>query len=232
MAENRADDVAFEAMLKEAVAANFRAKMNAMPPKDETLREHPFSDGHNRRMEKLFAVERRKPMIKKVRAFAKAAVLVLCVAAVLFGAVLAVNPQVRAAVWEAIVRFFEGHTEIEYREPEAPPAKEARDFFPQYIPEGYTLTQEEADEFSYFAVYENADGDMFLFSVDPPGVISVDNDNFHYYTEEHDGITYHINQLHDGEKDAAIIWLQDDFMFNLAGAAPVDELMKMARSMK
>jgi len=228
-------DITFEAMLKEAVTANFQAKMDALPSKEETLREYQFSAKHTRRMKKLFAMERRTPFARQIHSFAKAAALVLCVAAVLFASVLAVSPQIRAAVWEAIVRVFDRHTEIEFREPEGSPIREARDFSPRHIPQGYMLTHEEFFEphgESYTAIYKNADGDMLVFGVDPPGQVSVDNEYLVYYTEIHAGVTYHIHESHDGERESVIIWSMDGFAYSLYGLVPVDELMTVAQSVE
>ncbi|MCL2083384.1 MAG: DUF4367 domain-containing protein [Oscillospiraceae bacterium] len=229
---SESNDAVFEAMMKEAVAANFRAKMNAMPSKEETLREHPFSEHHNRRMEKLFALERRTPFVQNFRTLAKAACLVLCAAAVLFSAVLAVNPQVRAAVWETIVRFFDRHIEIEYREPDTSTTKTAQDFTPQYLPQGYTLTHEEDLGDIYTAIYGTADGGMIVFGVNPPGLFNVDSEYLSYYTETHGGITYHINESPDAERYSVVAWLQDDFMFDLNGSVSIDELLSMAQSVE
>jgi hypothetical protein len=224
-------DAIFDAMLKEAVAANFRAKMEAMPPEDEILREHPFSERHNRRMNALFAMERRQHVTRKMFAYAKAAVIFICIAATLTAALLMTNPQVRAAVHKVIVDFFEGFTRVEFTEPHDQ-TRNAWDFSPQYIPDGYELIHSEVLGFSYFAIYESSGGDMLMFGTEPPDVANVNNEFHRYFTEIRDGITYHVHEAIDEGFDSNIVWIDEGFMFSLIGGLPINELLDMAYSVE
>lgn len=85
-------DVVFDAMLKEAVTANFRAEMEGIPSGDEL--ERSFSDRHIRKMKALFAYERRQIIVKKVWSFAKAAALFFCIlTTITFLLLAAINPE-------------------------------------------------------------------------------------------------------------------------------------------
>jgi hypothetical protein len=94
MSMNNIGDVVFDAMLKEAVIADFRAEMEAMPSEEEILRDHPYSEEHNRRMKALFASERRRTAVARLWSFAKAAVIFISVFATLAFALLMTNPEV------------------------------------------------------------------------------------------------------------------------------------------
>jgi hypothetical protein len=224
-------NVAFEAMLKEAVKANFQAKMMAMPSEEELMREHPPSVEHIRKMNALFAWERRRNTMRKLLTFAKAAAIVLCAAITLFFAALMFNTQVRAAVLDTIVQFFEGFTRIEFIEPHEP-ANEARDFTLKYLPQGYTLTGTEEYGNNCMTMYSDTDGNMLILNVVLPDTLMIDNDYLTHYTVIHDGITYHINQTQDMEHTSGIVWVRDDFVFSLNGPISIDELLKTAYSLE
>jgi hypothetical protein len=231
MIESKEFGVVFEAMLREAVTANFRSKMDAMPSEDEIMKEHPLSDGHNRRMDALFAMERRQAVTRKMFVNAKAAVIFICVTATLTFALMMTNPEVRAAVRNAVVSFYEGFTRVEFEEPHND-EKEAQGFSPRHIPHGFELTHSEILGFNYLAIYENADGNIIILDIGPPDAINVDNDEHTYYEETHDGVIYHIHEALDEDKFTSVMWTNKGFMFSLKGNARKEEFMDMARSME
>jgi hypothetical protein len=224
-------EAVFDAILKEAIAANFRAKMDAMPPEDEILQETPFSEQHNRKMDTIFALEWRIPVARKIFAFAKAAAIFICIAATLTAALLMTNPQVRAAVHKAIVEFFEGFTRIEFTDPHDE-VKEAQGFSPRSIPQGYELTYTEEYGLNALTIYEDPDGNMLMLAVDPPDVINVNNEFHRYFTEIRDGITYHIHEAINDGFDSSIVWINEGFMFSIRGIITAGELLDIAHSVE
>jgi hypothetical protein len=224
-------NIVFDAMLKEAVTANFRAKMEALPSEDEIRREHPLSERHIQRMKKLFAQERRQAALKKVWSFAKAALIFLCILSTLTFALLMTNPSVRAAVRDAIVKVWEGFTSVEFTNKDKP-AKEARDFSLGYIPKGYTKLSIEEYGDNCLTIYTDAEGNMLMLDVAFPIYYAVDNDHREYYSIVQGGIEYHVFEAPDTENYSQIIWESDGFSFELTGIISVDELHKMALSVE
>ena len=231
MPENRVYDIVFDLMLKEAVAANFHNKMSVMPSEEEILKEHPFSDNHIHKMNKLFAIERRTTYIRSVISVAKIAMLVVCVIAALTFSLLLTSPQVRAAVQDAIVKFYEGFTSVAFVDTDKPD-KAAQGFSPSYIPKAYSLASSEAYGENSIAIYMDADENMLMLEVSPSGFFAVDNEYLTYYTEVHDGVTYHIHESPDKEHFSFLLWTNDGFSFCLNGVIHVEELLKTARSVE
>jgi hypothetical protein len=223
--------IVFDAILKEAVTANFRAKMEAMPSEEEIRREHPLSERHIRRMKTLFAWERRQVTLKKLWSISKAALIFLCVLTTITFALLMTNPTVRAAVRDAIVRVLEGFTSVEFTGTDTP-TKDARDFSPRYVPQGYTQFSVEEYGDNCLTIYMDADSNILMLDIGLPGFHAVDTDHREYYTKMQDGIEYHIYEARDTELYSNIVWSSDGHSFRLSGVVPIDELLKMALSME
>lgn len=223
--------IVFDAMLKEAVTANFHNKMRAMPPEEELLRKYPPSAEHICKMNSLFLQERRRETIKIRLNYAKVAVFILCLASTILFSILMFNPQVRAVVRDAIVQFFDGFARIEYNEPDETP-KTAQSFTPGYLPEGYELIKTEEYGDNCFVIYEDADGNRLMLNISPADSHMGDTDNRVYRTEIHEGVTYHIFEAHDADDYSTITWSKEGFMFSLTGAVPLEELMNTAHSLE
>jgi hypothetical protein len=222
--------VVFEAIIKDAVIADFKAEMESIPSETEILQEHPLSSGHIRKMKKIFALERRREMTRRIATYAKSAVIVLCVTVTFFFVLLMLNPEVRATVREAIVDFFEGFTRIGFIETDLPTSNSS-DFSLQYIPDGFTQTSADQYGESQLIVYENKDGNAIMFDFGTGGSYTVDNEFTVYHTEISDGITYHIYKASDTIHDSNIIWAVDGYTFQINGTAPIEELKRMAYSL-
>jgi len=239
MGENKISDMIFEALLKEAVAANFQAKMDAMPSEDEIARDNPFTEDHDNKMEKVFKTERRKNFAPRLFSIAKVAVITLCVLSTLTFAVLMTNPKVRATVWNTIVEFYNDHIRINYSSTntesasESEAEKDARNFSWEYIPEGYEEISIEADEMSSLSIYSDADGNLLILNIIPASTSDVLYDNEHkkYYTEEHDGILYHILEGDNIKYYSSIGWTDGGFAFAVDGMFPIEELKKTVNSL-
>jgi len=234
MAERNMTDIVFDAMLKEAVIANFRTKMEEMPSEEIILEETPFSDEHNRKMEEIFKTEKRQTIIKKVRtvrSYAKVAVFIICITATLTFAAFLTSTEVRAVFRNVIINIFEKFTNIEFEEPQNQ-EKEAYRFTPQYIPNGFKLIHTEIYGFSFLVIYENANDDIIIINIHPIGSTNIDNENHEFYEVIYDDITYHINKALDEDKFSTVLWITEGFMFEIEGNVVVEEILNMARSMK
>jgi len=224
-------NIVFESMLKEAVAANFRSKMEVLPLEEQLLKEYPPSPEHVAKMKSLFKRERRIETVKKLLSFTKAAVVVLCVAATVFFSALMLVPQVRATVRDAIVQFFGLFTQVEFTPTESAD-REVGSFSLRHIPDGYGQTDVYEYGDNFIRIYGDADGNTLIFHISPPDTHAGDTEHRAYRTEIHKGITYHIYEALDTNTNSDVSWAQNGFMFSLTGSIPVDELMKTAYSLK
>jgi hypothetical protein len=224
-------DPLFEALLKEAVRANFNAKMDALPPEEELLRNFPPSAEHTRKMKAIFAYERRTDALRKLRRFAKTAAILLCIVTTLFFAALMFNPNVRAAIRNAIVEIFDGYTRFAFTEQEVP-SKAPGEYSLTYIPQGYTLESTEDFGKDHLAVYTNVHGDMLIFNVGPPGVYAVDNEYLTHSSETYGETTYDVFMSVDNTRFSTVAWAQDGYLFTLKGTLSKEELLRTAMSVE
>jgi len=224
-------NIVFESMLKEAVAANFNNKMEAMPSEEELLRMNPPSVNHVRYMKSLFRWARRRDAVKKLFSFSKAAVFVLCVFSTLFFAAMMFSPSVRAAVRDVIVQFFDGFTRIEFSEP-GETSRAAGSFALGYIPEGYSMASIEVNEDSCLMIYKGADGDMLTLFISASDAHMGDIDNRDYRTETYANAIYYVFEARTADDYSNITWMQNGLVFNLTGAIPIGELLKTAHSLE
>jgi hypothetical protein len=224
-------DIALDIMIKEAVIANFNARMEALPSEEEMRKMNPPSPEHIRKMKKLFAWEKRRDFTKKMLVHTKAAALVLCVATAIFFSALMFNPEVRASVRGVIVQFFELFARVEYA-PSEDTDRTAGSFVLGYIPDVYELISDEELGHGKFKVYSDSSEILLFFNVQPPDVYSGDTEQREYRHETHEGVIYHIFESRYGYVFSTVTWEQYEFMFILQGQITVDELMKMALSLE
>jgi hypothetical protein len=224
------NNVVFDAILKEAVALNFRAKMEAMPSEEELFRENPPSARHIRRMNAIFALERRMRVRARLFKYAKTAMYIICITATLTFAVLMTNPNVRAAVKEAIVKFWEGFTSVEYITADVF-GKSAKDFSLTYIPAGYAIESIVESGESCLTIYADEDGKMLIMDAGPSGFNAVDSAHQDYYTKTVSGVTYHVFASVKSGDDTVIVWDYGGYSFQLSGLFTADELMRSAVSL-
>ena len=226
---NDIGNIALDSILKEAVTANFYAKLEALPSEEQLRNDFPPSSEHVRKMEKLFRWQKNREFTRSLLRYGKVAVLVLCVATSVLFSVLMFNPQVRAVVHDTIVQFFEKFARVEFSEPDDT-NRTAGSFVLLYIPDGYEQMSYEEHGDSLLIVYEGKNEDILIFSVNPNDTHAVDSEHRSYRIESHSDIEFYIYESHDTDYFSDIIWTQDDFMFTLTGTLPVDELLKMALS--
>ena len=159
-----------------------------------------------------------------------AVAIVMCVC-LIFGTMMSI-PTVRAAVVEVIVQWFEQFTKFASN-PEIDNVSPVSTWAPQYLPEGYQNTETLMQDGINQLIYSNANGNEIVFTyVTEIGSISVNNEKVTYRTETHGGIMYQIFESQEVGIDSSIVWDMNGYGFLINGNCPVDELVKMAVSVK
>jgi hypothetical protein len=228
---NNIGDIVLDAMIKEAVIANFNERMVAMPSEEELRKEFAPSPEHVRKMKKLFAWERRRDFTKKLLVHAKAAALVLCVATAVFFSALMFNPEVRASVRGAIVQIFELFARVEYT-PGEDTDRTAGSFKLEYIPDGYEQISFEEYGDSAMTIYVSENGEMLMFDVHLPDMNAIDIEHRDYRLEMHGRTDYYIFDAHNLDDYSHVVWEMGGFMLNLTGVISADTLLEMALSIE
>jgi hypothetical protein len=227
------NDGLFEAILRQAVIKNHENEIAAIPTDEELRKLYTFSDEHNRKMKKMFSADRRQEAFVVIFKWTKVAAITICISAsVLFSALLT-SAEFRKAVGDVIVTRFERFTKFESLE--ANDNFIERDWSPEYIPTGFVLHDNyEVGEIKGIE-FINADNIMIDFMYMPSGFsTSVDNEHLGYSIIVENGIIYHLFEAtSENERyENMIVWDMNGYRFMITSNYNVDELMKIAFSVK
>jgi len=228
---NEISDLVFEALFRQAVIDDFIDEINSFPPDDVLAMEYPLSPAFELRMKKLFALDRRKEAAKTIIRYAKkAAVIVFVIISLLFGALM-LNPEVRAAVSKVIIEWYEQFTRISFRS-EATDTSKKYVLKPSYVPDGYYEYSFNVFNSMTDIIYINDANMIITFSLYPDNMPNISVDN-----EKHDITEVLINgnkslviKAHDNTSSNGLIYYHNGFMMEIWGFIPVDDLLKMAKS--
>lgn len=232
MVKNNYHDAVFETLLKRAVVENFENEMASIPSNEELAELYTFSKRHETRMKHLFRKERAKSYLLATAKFAKriAAVFVV-VMAILFGALL-FNADVRAAVGNVIVDWYEKFTSFTFTGEKQINKSEWR---PTYIPEGFEEVNVVVVGAFTDVFYTNATGIelRFTYSATLGDLnISVDNEQKQVELITIDGqdvtkVTALIPEIENG-----VIFQHQGYTFDIWSLIEIEELLKIAESIE
>lgn len=231
MNKDQVDDVVFEALFRQAVIDDFNKEIDSIPTNEQLAKIYSFSPEFELRMKKLFTKDRRKDFIKTISLYSRrvASVLII-VLGLLFGTLL-FNAEVRAAVGNVLVEWYEKFTSFTFIGDEI--IDEKKEWSLNYMPEGYIQENYEVLGRITSIEYRNNQGEKIKFTYVPEGSvtnISVDNENHeisNYVILGNEAFS--ITAL-DDKFDNGLIWNMEGHTFDLWGKIPVDELKKVAES--
>ncbi len=160
---------------------------------------------------------------------ARRAIAIAAAVAILIASVMSVG-----AVREAIFNFFVSRSAnvdyIEYNtEAESYPAELSSKYSPEYIPEGYELSDEYSDATTALELYTCGDNYLKIQQfVKGVYVAASDNEFSQIKTRSKDGADYIIRT--DGDGAYMIVFEKYGYVFELVGFLPEDEMLKIAGS--
>jgi hypothetical protein len=226
------NDNLFEAVLQQAVRKNLENQLAAIPPDDELKQMYSFSDEHNRKMKKLFAADNRREAFKIVYKWGKVAVVAVCVSATLVFGTLLTSAEVRKAIGDVIVTWFSQFTK--FQSPELSDDFTEREWTPEYLPEGFAFLN--TYEVGSMKGIEYSNSSIIIeFNYKPSDYsTSVDNEDMKYSVIVEKDTVYHIfeSAIKDEREDNIIVWDIDGYRFTIIGNYDIDELIKIAFSVK
>lgn len=229
-----------DAMLREAAAEAERFLLSIVPEEGEP---HVFSKRFERRISKLIR-RANHPIRYKVMRAAAAVVLVI---ATLFGTVMAVSPEARAAVvgWvkSAFYEFFEYSNEVsdinhmpnngDSDVSTSPSEPVEYTYRLSVIPEGYRElnTVDSIDKRVY--MYVDHTGQILLFSYVYGGQtdsIFIEVENYTQYTATIHGISADIYIANNENETSMIVWqdIHTNTLFQITAMASKEELVVLA----
>ena len=223
--EKSAADAVFEALFRQAVIDNFDAEIAAIPPIEELEKMYPPTARREAQRKKLFRAEWQQrvlnPLLRRV-------VIILVVLGTMLCGVLLTEPEVRAAVGDTMVKWYDGFTEILGIQS----ADENGMFEPLYLPEGYEQKRVmEIEEITRIEYVDAAGSPLFFSFVSAVRAFNVDND-FTEYDALDTGVLYHIFQPEDSSMFGKVIWENMEHSFLIEGCVPMEELIRMAKSVQ
>lgn len=131
--------------------------------KDDKAEDHVFSDSFHKKMEKLFQKERRKQWRKthkrtlyKVGAIAASFILV---SSILVTKVDALRLPISNFLW----RVTEKYTDITPQKMKYTVSKEKQKYMPDFIPDGFVITDVDEQKNEVCVTYENDEGKVYIF---------------------------------------------------------------------
>ena len=225
MNSKQVNDSVFDALFRQAVIDNFYEELDSLPSDEELAKMYIASPEHEERMKKLFARMERKDRIRNIFKTGKriAAAIVIAVT-ILFGALMLV-PQVRAAVTQTIVSWYQEFVRFTSRAA----AVESASLEPAYIPEGFWEELRNEMDTTTTIFYINEEGIVISFQSNKAiGVLSVDNEYAIHEIRTINGIKYHILMAIEPGGENSIVWDMYGWRYLLRSTISVEYLQIMA----
>lgn len=222
------NDSVFDALFRQAVIESVEREVQALPSEDE-ITDITFSERHERRMEKLFSDRLRKNHIATaVRVTRRAAVVILIVTSLLFGALMT-SQDVRATVINTVVQWFEQFALFTSERADEPTAI----LLPSYVPEGFVEVERTVTEHSKSLLLVNDYGDMIFFSAKQiVDLLAVDHEQRGYRQTFVYGIVFHIFEAKEYGCGNTIIWEYSGNRYIINTSISVEYALEIALSVR
>ena len=215
-----------DALLREAAAEAEVCLLANLPE----VQPHEFSAGFERKMKRLIS-RANHPIRHQVLRYAAAVLLAVLT---LFGAVLAVSPEARAAVFGWVKNTF--YAFVEYSSSGTGNGAKYS-YHLTKIPDGYKLLKIDNSESEMLYLYADESGGIFQFSY-----ISGENaSKTLFITKEHQhytgtvrGFAADIYIANNQNETSTIIWIDkdEDILFYICAKANMEELIVLAESVQ
>lgn len=213
-----------EQELAEIIRLMFEVELEGMKRSEKLQEKVEFSDGFERRMERLIKSQRRKAQIRKAVKYALSAAAVLLVVFCL------IRPGIAAKAWDVVVRWHSTHLEVGL--PDAEWIGSVPEYELTYVPEGFELAKKDCDEFGGVILYENGENYLRLSYYLAGGNYKYDNEHSEISViEDEEGNAVLFIKYESG--GYSMLWdLDDEIMFSLYALVTEDELFKIKNGIK
>lgn len=230
----------FDALLRRALIEDLQREMDELE-KDESLHQpYPFSKRFQRRMDRFFRKEvyhKPNPALLVLR---KVAVFAVCLLAAGFIAMISI-PSVRASIRTLFIQTYDDHITFSRTNPNAvsTPAEPYAVFDGyevQYLPEGYEVVEwnPEKDKCTgrfFNPIEDNGEIKFYAYEADlwfgPPSADSEHSKLTDQDVNGHEGYRF---EAIDDEGVNKIMWLDENYCFEVFSLINIDELLKIAEN--
>lgn len=224
----------FEVVLEKAFIEHEKDLLKSYPDDVELEREYPISKKEIRRFKNI--VKEKEYGKKLVRVyFERAAVVVLCMIS-LFFALIMTSPEVRAAVENVILKWYDKYTEFIFTESTTGlVAEKIEDVEIGYIPDEFEIIISEEQENERYYCYVNSESPDFDIAItvfyNNDVAISTDNEKLEYEIMVFDSRELWIMYNYE-ESYGKVLISGEKVSVSVSGFVEKDELIKIAKSMK
>jgi len=220
----------FDEVLKYTAANHVEETENQWPSEEELATRYTFSRTFEKKMQQLFAEQKRRAQISKTKRTAvkiAAAFLIFITASI----VLVMNVD---ALRVRVLNFFSDRSEISTifsigNDKEAFPETQGVSL-PAYLPRGYTIVSFKTTDNYYLAIYKDSVGNEIILEK-LSGGFAAGIDSESAYTEN---VTVNDQPAKYFEKNniGTLIYKYDESVYLLSASLIKDELVKIAESMQ
>ncbi len=228
MRNTKAGEEAFDAVLRGAFADSFQKELDRYEANSKNYADAVPSDAQKKaaRREYKRVTKKRSGVLSVLRRIAAVIVVVLGAGAVLMLAA----PEVRAAVRDTVVTFFDRFADFRFSEKSEP--VELGEHALYYLPEGYVLTSQKEMSFYSFYTFSNGTDEIYLrCMLSDFSTIALDTENHTVQEAEIPGYTAYTQTADVPGNENTVVWGDEEHAFVLSGMLPVKELLKMARGL-
>lgn len=226
------DNTVFEALFRQAIIDEYNEEIDLIPPKEELIKTITFSPEFGLKMKKLFAREKRRDYLKKALTYSKRVAAVFVITTTLIFGILLFSPEVRAAVKNTVVEWYDKFTSFIFQG-EASDTNKKMEWQPEYLPTGYYENFVEKLGKSTNIEYADPQGNIVYLSYRPEENdtnISVDNESHEIESRIINGQEAYIVKATSEEFENGVIWSMEGYTLSLWSKLSVDELIKIAQS--
>lgn len=228
------DDKVFEALFRQAVIDEYNEEIDGFPDKRELMKIISLSPEFELRMKELFARDRRRDISLKAVKYGKRVAAVLVLAVTILSLVLLTNTEVRAAIKNTIIEWYDKYTSFIFPgQEETDDIGEIKEFRFEYIPEGYSENWIEKYNKITDMEYINESGDTIYISYWPDSFssnISIDNEHHIFENRVINGHEVYIAEATHEDFENAVIWSMEGYRFNIWSKLPIKELIMIVES--
>lgn len=230
MSSRESESALFDAVFAQAVIKSFDDELAGIPPRQELEKIYSFSAAHIAKMKKLFDQDKRKDTIRKIEKWGRSAAAVIVIAVALFFGVLLTSPQVRAAVSDVIVEWYEKFTSFTSGSHEQTKV-DTIEWRPTYLPDGFSEPEVlQTGGINELCFYNTEGQDITLLYFKSTDAVAVNNEGVTYSTVTANDVVYHLFESQEEGTRSSVVWDKDGYRFTILSEYPIAELQKMAVS--
>ena len=228
------DDKVFEALFRQAVIDDYNEEIEGIPQRKDLMKIISFSPEFELRMKKLFVRDRRRNAFIMSVYYGRRVAAVFILAVTILSIVLLTNSEVRAAIKNTIIEWYDKYTSIIFHgKDKGNDLNDIEEFIFEYIPEGFVESWNEKQGNITDMEYIDDVGTTIYISCWPDSNstnISIDNENHTIERTTIKGYEAYIAEATNEDFDNGVIWSMEGYKFTIWSKLSIKELIKIAES--